>query len=162
VNCLAAFIPEEALQQAKKLDAILEKTGKPIGPLHGLPVPVKVGIIFPLILGTGVDQLQDTYWIKGQRTTMGFVAWKDNIATQDSTMAKILRDSGGKPTLLLTISKTSFALYYLWHYSMQFRSLPHDTDTFFSTAISCFLRSYNNAANWNASRNMVKSLWPNP
>jgi amidase len=99
-------MPEEALQQAKELDAILEKTGKPIGPLHGLPVPVKVGILFPFILGTVVDQLQDTYWIKGQRTTMGFVAWKDNIATQDSTMAKILRDSGGKPTFPLTMSKS--------------------------------------------------------
>lgn len=27
---------------------------------------------------------------------MGFMAWKDNIATEDSTMIKILRDAGGE------------------------------------------------------------------
>ena len=34
--------------------------------------------------------------MKGQRTTMGYMAWNDNIATEDSTMVKILRDAGGE------------------------------------------------------------------
>lgn len=45
VNCLALFFPEEALLRAKELDDILEKTGEPVGPLHGLPIPIKVCLL---------------------------------------------------------------------------------------------------------------------
>lgn len=93
VNCLALFFPEEALERAKELDEILGKTGKPVGPLHGLPIPVK-----------------DTYQMKGQRTTMGYMAWKDNIATEDSTMAKILRDAGAVFYCRTTMPQTGMLL----------------------------------------------------
>jgi amidase len=33
---------DEALERAKYLDERLAKDGKPVGPLHGLPVSVKV------------------------------------------------------------------------------------------------------------------------
>jgi len=33
---------DKALQRAKELDDYLEKEGKPMGPLHGLPISVKV------------------------------------------------------------------------------------------------------------------------
>ena len=39
VNCLTAFFPEEALELARHLDA---QPKKPAGPLHGLPICVKV------------------------------------------------------------------------------------------------------------------------
>lgn len=42
VNCLTAFFSEEAMARARELDGILAKTGKPVGPLHGLPVGIKV------------------------------------------------------------------------------------------------------------------------
>ena len=42
VNCLTAFFPEEALQRAAELDEHLRRVGKPVGPLHGLPVAIKV------------------------------------------------------------------------------------------------------------------------
>lgn len=40
-TCCTELFFEEALKDAKRLDDILEKTGKPVGPLHGLPVSVK-------------------------------------------------------------------------------------------------------------------------
>jgi len=30
------------MQRARELDKALESTGKPVGPLHGLPIPIKV------------------------------------------------------------------------------------------------------------------------
>ena len=39
VNCLTAFFPDEALEVARQLD---EASKKPVGPLHGLPICVKV------------------------------------------------------------------------------------------------------------------------
>lgn len=41
VNCSLEFFPELALVRAKELDDILQKTGKPVGPLHGLPISLK-------------------------------------------------------------------------------------------------------------------------
>jgi amidase len=40
-NCLMDYFPDEALARAKELDEILEKTGKVVGPLHGLPISIK-------------------------------------------------------------------------------------------------------------------------
>ncbi|RMZ75588.1 hypothetical protein DV737_g5205, partial [Chaetothyriales sp. CBS 132003] len=39
--CLSAFFMDEAIERAKYLDDYLEKNGKTIGPLHGVPVSVK-------------------------------------------------------------------------------------------------------------------------
>lgn len=41
VNCLTDFFPQDALEVARELDATFEKTQKPIGPLHGLPIAIK-------------------------------------------------------------------------------------------------------------------------
>ncbi len=40
-NCLVDFFPEEAMERARWLDGEMERTGKPVGPLHGVPVSVK-------------------------------------------------------------------------------------------------------------------------
>ncbi|KAL6072778.1 Amidase [Balamuthia mandrillaris] len=40
-NCLADVCFAEALTRAAELDRILSETGKPVGPLHGLPVSLK-------------------------------------------------------------------------------------------------------------------------
>lgn len=42
VNCLAAFFPGAALQRAAELDEHFKRTGKTVGPLHGLPIALKV------------------------------------------------------------------------------------------------------------------------
>lgn len=41
VNCLTEFFPEEASEIAQSLDKVFAKTGKPVGPLHGLPIAIK-------------------------------------------------------------------------------------------------------------------------
>ncbi|KAK4165544.1 acetamidase [Cladorrhinum sp. PSN259] len=40
-SCLVEWFPDEALARAKELDDYLEKTGKTVGPLHGVPLSVK-------------------------------------------------------------------------------------------------------------------------
>lgn len=41
MNCALEFFPEMALARAKALDEALKKDGKPVGPLHGLPISLK-------------------------------------------------------------------------------------------------------------------------
>jgi amidase len=40
-NCVMDFDLETALERAKWLDAELERTGKPVGPFHGVPISIK-------------------------------------------------------------------------------------------------------------------------
>ncbi|KAG5825599.1 hypothetical protein H9Q74_004332 [Fusarium xylarioides] len=42
--CLTEWFMDEAIEQAKLLDDYLEDNGKPIGPLHGVPISVKLQI----------------------------------------------------------------------------------------------------------------------
>jgi amidase len=42
VNCLIDIDIDGALQRARELDEVLRSTGKVIGPLHGLPISIKV------------------------------------------------------------------------------------------------------------------------
>jgi amidase len=43
-TCCTEIFFEEAFENAKRLDNILVTTGKPVGPLHGLPVSIKDAI----------------------------------------------------------------------------------------------------------------------
>jgi amidase len=43
-NCLTDLFPEEARERAAWLDERMKVTGKPVGPLHGVPISVKVGV----------------------------------------------------------------------------------------------------------------------
>ncbi|GAB7356939.1 hypothetical protein MBLNU459_g7784t1 [Dothideomycetes sp. NU459] len=76
-NNALEFFPEMALTQAKELDAYYEKTGKTVGPLHGLPISLK-------------DQLR----IKGLECSMGYVAWVGKYDEEDSILVAILRKAG--------------------------------------------------------------------
>ncbi|KAH7009617.1 amidase signature domain-containing protein [Ilyonectria destructans] len=40
-GCLSEWFMDEAVEHAKILDAHLKKTGKPVGPLHGVPISIK-------------------------------------------------------------------------------------------------------------------------
>ncbi|KAK2751076.1 hypothetical protein FQN57_000151 [Myotisia sp. PD_48] len=77
VNCLTQIYFDEALERARELDDILSKTGKPVGPYHGLPWSIK-----------------DQFNIKGKVSSAGYVAWVNSVAEEDAPVVKILRDAG--------------------------------------------------------------------
>lgn len=76
INALTSVFPEEALVAADAADAAVER-GDALGPLHGVPVTIKVN----------VD-------VSGQATTDAVAALKDNIARADSPLVKSMRDAG--------------------------------------------------------------------
>ncbi|WP_158968742.1 amidase family protein [Chachezhania sediminis] len=76
LNAVVADLRTEAMERADALDAALAAGNDP-GPLHGVPVTIKVN----------VDQ-------KGHATTNGVVALKDVIAPDDAPLVKNLLDAG--------------------------------------------------------------------
>lgn len=42
VNCLTEIFFEEAMARARECDDYYKKNGRPMGPLHGLPISLKV------------------------------------------------------------------------------------------------------------------------
>lgn len=94
VNCLTEFTPDAAIAQARAYDAEFAKTGKPVGPLHGMPMAVK-----------------DIMHVRGSRVTMAWVAWADNPpSTFDSSPAKVMRDAGAVFFGRTTMPQTGMAL----------------------------------------------------
>jgi amidase len=76
LNAIVDVLPDEALAAADAADAA-RRRGDTLGPLHGVPVTVKVN----------VD-------LRGRATTNGVVAFKDNIASEDSPVVANLRRAG--------------------------------------------------------------------
>lgn len=76
INAIVELRAEEALQAAEKADEALAK-GENIGPLHGVPIATKINS----------DQA-------GYATTDGVVAFKDNVAVEDSPHILNLRQAG--------------------------------------------------------------------
>lgn len=76
-NCLTEIFFTEALAKAKEFDDIYAKTGKPTGPLFGLPISLK-------------DQFQ----IKGKECNMGIASWIGQISKDNSVLVDILQNSG--------------------------------------------------------------------
>ena len=76
VNALVEVLPEQALAAAAAADRALA-AGAAVGPLHGVPVTIKVN----------VD-------MAGHATTDGIVAAKDNRASSDSPLVRSLREAG--------------------------------------------------------------------
>ncbi|KAF9882276.1 hypothetical protein CkaCkLH20_00312 [Colletotrichum karsti] len=68
---------EKGLARARELDSWLQKTGKTVGPLHGLPLSLK-----------------DVMNLEGHATTLGFVALADNIQLQSDDLVARLREAG--------------------------------------------------------------------
>ncbi|KAF2638234.1 amidase [Massarina eburnea CBS 473.64] len=76
-NCLTDFFPAEAIAHAKSLDEHLQKTGKLIGPLHGLPISFK-----------------DNFNIVGKDSTLGFTSLVGKPATYNATLVDLLEKLG--------------------------------------------------------------------
>ncbi|KAL1970451.1 hypothetical protein VTN77DRAFT_4095 [Rasamsonia byssochlamydoides] len=76
-NCITELLPNEAIERAQFLDNYLKEHGKPIGPLHGIPISVKEHI-----------------GMKGRGQNAGFVAWWDRVADEDAHALQIFWKAG--------------------------------------------------------------------
>ncbi|KAH8743757.1 putative fatty-acid amide hydrolase [Diaporthe sp. PMI_573] len=76
-NPLSDVFFEKGLTRARELDAQLRRTGRPVGPLHGLPLSLK-----------------DLMNLEGHATTFGFVALADNIKSESDPVVARLHDAG--------------------------------------------------------------------
>ncbi|KAK3312535.1 amidase [Apodospora peruviana] len=77
-NCLSEIFFDRALETAVRLDAYIAREGKPLGPLHGLPVSLK-----------------DNFNLVGLDSTVGFTSHAGHHAEEDSVLAELLRDKCG-------------------------------------------------------------------
>ncbi|KAG9314390.1 amidase signature domain-containing protein [Chiua virens] len=89
VNCLTEIFVERALARAAELDNALKKTGKVVGPLHGLPISLK-------------DQL----CIKGLETTVGYASWIGKYAERNAVLVDILEACGAVPFVRSNVPQT--------------------------------------------------------
>lgn len=76
-NCVTELLPDRALERAKFLDDYLAENGKPIGPLHGLPISVKEHV-----------------GMKGLSLNAGFIAWADRTAPADAHILSLFWAAG--------------------------------------------------------------------
>ncbi|KAJ5247074.1 hypothetical protein N7468_002057 [Penicillium chermesinum] len=76
-RCLTEPLFDRALKRAKELDDHLRRTGKPVGPLHGLPISVK-----------------DTFWIKGVDSSIGLAAYAFQPAPENAPLVDLLHGLG--------------------------------------------------------------------
>jgi len=77
VNCITELLPERALERATELDDHYATHGKPVGPLHGLPISVKEHIA-----------------MKGLDLNAGFISWVGRVAPDDGLILKLLWNAG--------------------------------------------------------------------
>ncbi|KAE8420862.1 amidase signature domain-containing protein [Aspergillus pseudocaelatus] len=76
-NCLTEVLFDQALERSRELDEYLRRQGKPIGPLHGLPISLK-----------------DQFNVKGFDSTLGYVGRAYSPCTEDATLVTILTQLG--------------------------------------------------------------------
>ncbi|KAF5598365.1 acetamidase [Fusarium pseudocircinatum] len=76
-NPITELFLSEALERAQELDIYLQRTKKPIGPLHGLPISLK-----------------DVMNIRGHATTVGYVALADNVRFDSDDLVTRLSEAG--------------------------------------------------------------------
>ena len=76
LNSFVTVTTDEARAAAKLAEDALSR-GDQLGPLHGLPVAIK-----------------DTQMTKGIRTTLGSLAFKDQIPEQDATVVQRVKSAG--------------------------------------------------------------------
>ncbi|KAL4906277.1 hypothetical protein BDW74DRAFT_167394 [Aspergillus multicolor] len=77
-SCLTEHFFAQALERARFLDEYLQREGKVVGPLHGLPISIK-----------------DSFQVKGAHTTVGYVSFlKNGVATENSALVNLLLDLG--------------------------------------------------------------------
>jgi amidase len=76
-NCLTEMFFPDAILHAKFLDQEFRRTGRTLGPLHGVPISLK-----------------DMFKIKGQDTSIGIAAFAENPAQENSLLVDMLLEQG--------------------------------------------------------------------
>ncbi|CAG8272621.1 unnamed protein product [Penicillium salamii] len=77
LNFATEFLAEEAISRAKELDEYYRRTGRLVGPLHGVPISVK-------------EHLS----MKNRTCNTGYVAWTDKVYTEDALLLQLLSKAG--------------------------------------------------------------------
>ncbi|EEA25198.1 hypothetical protein TMatcc_006581 [Talaromyces marneffei ATCC 18224] len=77
VNPLTEVFFNDAIERAQRLDSFYEKTGRPVGPLHGFPMSIK-----------------DVMIIDNHDATLGFVAWIGRKRPVEDRLVTKLQSAG--------------------------------------------------------------------
>ncbi|KAJ9640135.1 hypothetical protein H2204_003360 [Knufia peltigerae] len=108
-NCLTEVFYDAALKRAKELDEYLAASGKPSGPLHGLPISLK-----------------DSFKLKGIDSSIGFVSLVNKPAEQNSVLVDMLLEMGAVLYVKTNIPQTMMTADS--HNNVWGRTLnPHNT-----------------------------------
>jgi amidase len=92
-NCLTEIFFEDAIARARGLDEQLRKSGKPMGPLHGLPISLK-----------------DTFKVKGYDSSVGVAGLCFKPATTNSALVDLLLEQGAVLYCKTNVPQTMMAL----------------------------------------------------
>ncbi|KAK9462601.1 amidase signature domain-containing protein [Lipomyces oligophaga] len=93
INCLTEIFFERAYETAKKQDAYFKEHGKPVGPLHGLPISIK-----------------DSYNLKGVPSAIGMAAWAHKDEPESSMIVEVLEDLGAIMYVKTTVPQSMMVL----------------------------------------------------
>jgi amidase len=92
-NCLTEILFTSALARARFLDAEMARTGRPVGPLHGVPVSLK-----------------DTFRVKGHDASIGIASLAESPAEENSLLVDILLEQGAVVYCKTNVPQTLMAL----------------------------------------------------
>ena len=81
-----------ALARAKELDEYLQKNGKPIGPLHGLPISLKDQC--RIKVSEANHHKRSLLTNQGLETSMGYVSWIGKYDKENSVLVDMLLKAG--------------------------------------------------------------------
>lgn len=102
-SCLTEHFFDRAVARAVYLDEFLGREGKPLGPLHGLPISIK-----------------DSFCVQGVQSTLGYVSFLGNPpAEANSALVKMLLDLGAVLYVKTNIPQTLMvsAFFFFSHVS---------------------------------------------
>ncbi|KAE8444046.1 hypothetical protein EG329_000914 [Mollisiaceae sp. DMI_Dod_QoI] len=92
-NCLTEILFPDALSRAQYLDSYYKRTGKTLGPLHGVPVSLK-----------------DTFKVKGYDSSIGIASLAFKPATENSLLVDMLLEAGAVLYCKTNVPQTLMAL----------------------------------------------------
>ena len=111
-NCLTEIMFLDAIEAAKKLDEEYKKTGKTVGPLHGIPMTFKVRNSVKMRWGEKymyceqdkqvLINIQECFNVKGYDSSDGYISRTFDPSTYDTPLIQIVREAGA-----VVISKTN-------------------------------------------------------